>query len=100
MGAGFEVLGPWRKVILASYPDWLSCTKLDSHGESLRGFGHQSHCAVEFTPCAMANRAKDGIAGSLKAVALNLLDLKAFDERISARDPDASLPKSRSASSS
>ena len=31
---------------------------------------------------------QDALAGSLEPVALNLLDLKAFGERITARDPD------------
>jgi hypothetical protein len=34
------------------------------------------------------DRGEDALAGSLEPVALNLLDLKAFGERIAARDPD------------
>ncbi len=39
-------------------------------------------------PRPQPRRGQDALAGSLEPVALNLLDLKSFGERIAARDPD------------
>ena len=39
-------------------------------------------------PCPRPDQSQDALAGSLGPVALHRLDLKAFGERISARDPD------------
>ncbi len=44
--------------------------------------------AVDRIPRTQSRRSQDALAGSLEPVALNLLDLKSFGERIAARDPD------------
>ncbi len=44
--------------------------------------------ALDRIPCPKPDRGEDALAGSLEPVALDLLDLKAFGERIAARDPD------------
>jgi hypothetical protein len=60
---------PWKK----DYP--ATC----AHNEALR---------ASRIPCPNPDRREDALAGSLEPVTLNLLDLKAFGESITARDPD------------
>ncbi len=45
--------------------------------------------ALDRLPCPKPDRGEDALAGSLEPVAPNLLDLKAFGERIAARRPDS-----------
>ena len=45
--------------------------------------------ALDRISCPEPDRSKDALARSLEPVALNLLDLKAFGERITARHPDS-----------
>jgi hypothetical protein len=49
--------------------------------------------ALDATSRPKSVQGKDALAGSLEPVALNLLDLKAFDERIAARHPDSQTAK-------
>ena len=40
-----------------------------------------------------SHRVQNALAGPSEPVALNLLDLKSFDERIASRDPDRQTPE-------